>query len=87
MTPYDLCALRLGDGAVLAGAAPDGAGRYLDALRAPGARAAAAAATGLVTAADVASLVERLCGMPWDEAEALARGAGALVGAYPSDTA
>lgn len=87
MTPYDVAAVRLADGLDLAGTPPDDAERYADALRRhPAARAAAMTAHGGVTTArDVVDLVERLAGIPWAEAEAAARAAGALVGAHPAD--
>ena len=85
MTPFDVCALRLGDATVLAGTAPDDAEAYVSALRVPGVRAVASTADGVVSADGVRALVERLCGSSWQEAEDQARGAGALVGAYPSE--
>lgn len=85
MTPYDVAAVRLGDGTVLAGTPPDDAPRYLQALRAD--RSARAAALGggdvVSTAQDVVELVERLAQLPWTEAQTEAQAAGALVGAYP----
>lgn len=86
MTPYDIAALHLADGAVLAGTQPDDAARYLDALRgAVGAHAAALTRDGtIVTTPDLVTLVEGLARAPWAEVEAEARGAGALVGAYPA---
>jgi hypothetical protein len=86
MTPYDVCALRLADAAVLAGTPPDDADAYIAPLSAS-VRAVGMTAEGPVPAVDVVALVERLCRMPWSEAEAAARGAGALVGAYPSGSA
>jgi len=83
MTPYDVCALRLGDASVLAGTPPDDSERYLAAF-APRTGAVALTVTGMVAASDLLSLIGQLCGMSWIEAEAIARGAGALVGAYPS---
>lgn len=84
VTPFDMAAVRLGDGLDLAGTPPDDAERYLRALRAdPGARAVALAPDGLVTAAELSALVERLVGLPWPAAEVAARAAGALVGVYP----
>src|SRR5258708_30345466 len=44
MTPYDVAAVRLGDGSVLAGEPPEDFARYLAALRTTGSRAAAGAA-------------------------------------------
>ncbi len=85
MTPYDVCALRLGDGTVLAGSPPDDAVLYLAALRRAGAGAAATTAAGEVVATGLSDLVERVSGMPWSEAESRTRGAGALVGAYPAE--
>lgn len=87
VTPYDVAAVRLGDGLELAGAPPPEVDRYLEALRSDrSARAAALARDGLVaTAVDLTALVERLAGMRWSEAEASARAAGALVGAYASE--
>lgn len=84
MTPYDVAALRVSDGLELAGIPPVDATRYLDALRAaPRARAVALVAAGdLASAPDVVALVEGLTGVPWAEAEARARAAGALLGAY-----
>jgi hypothetical protein len=85
MTPYDVTIVRLRDGLDLFGTPPSDIGRYLDALRArPEARAAALAADGTLVVADglphvIATLVHR----PWDEAEAHAKAAGALIGAYP----
>lgn len=85
MTPYDLTIVRLRDGLDLFGTPPVDVGRYLDALRAhPEARAAALAADGmLVTADSLAALVAAVLHRPWAEAEAHARSAGALIGAYP----
>lgn len=85
MTPYDVAALLVADGSTLAGTPPEDAARYVDALRATrGARVAAVARDGsLVTTPDLATLVEGLARMPWADAEGEARGAGALVGAYP----
>jgi hypothetical protein len=85
MTPYDVTIVRLRDGLDLFGTPPSDIGRYLDALRArPEARAAALAGDGTLVVADglphvIAMLVHR----PWDEAEAHAKAAGALIGAYP----
>jgi hypothetical protein len=86
MTPYDVCALRLADGAVLAGTPPDDAVAYLQALRRAPARAVARTAAEFTTAPDVASLVAGLCRSSWDEAEGEARAAGALMGAYLAET-
>ncbi|HEV2250159.1 MAG TPA: hypothetical protein VGT60_06615 [Candidatus Limnocylindria bacterium] len=85
MTPYDITIVRLRDGLDLFGTPPADAGRYLAALRAqPEARAAALAADGtLVTAESLGGLVGAVLRRPWDEAEAHARSAGALIGAYP----
>jgi ribulose-5-phosphate 4-epimerase/fuculose-1-phosphate aldolase len=85
MTPYDITIVRLRDGLELFGIPPSDASRYLDALRArPEARAAALAADGtLVTADSLPSVVATLLHRPWDEAEAHAKAAGALIGAYP----
>lgn len=87
MTPYDVAAVRFGDGAVLAGEPPEDAGRYLEALRgAVGAAAAAAALDGtLAVAPALAPLVERLTGLGWEEALERTRGRGGLVGAYPAE--
>jgi hypothetical protein len=85
MTPYDITIVRLRDGLDLFGTPPNDLGRYLEALRAsPGARAAAVATDGtLVTADSLGGLVATLLHSSWDEAEAHARSAGALIGAYP----
>lgn len=85
MTPYDVCAVLRRDGSVLAGTAPDDVARYLGALEAAaGATAVALTADGRVAAApDLRALVEGSSGAAWPEAEASARAAGALVGAYP----
>lgn len=85
MTPYDVAIVRLRDGIDLFGAPPGDVGRYLDALRAhPTARAVALAADGtLVTADSLPSVVATILHRPWDDAEAHARAAGALIGAYP----
>jgi hypothetical protein len=86
MTPYDVCALRLGDGSELSGDPPADAARYVDALRGDRRhRAVALTRGGLTVAPGVLELVERLSGSSWDQAESAARGAGALVGVYPSD--
>jgi hypothetical protein len=85
MTPYDVCAIRLGDATVLAGTPPDDAARYLAMLRMAGSQAVAATREADVGAANLAALIERITGLAWDEAEARARGAGALVGAYPAE--
>lgn len=88
MTPYDIGAVRLGDGTVLAGSPPADVARYLEALRAePAAGAVAAVASGeLVAAVDLAALVGHIARLPWSEAEARARAAGALIGAYTAET-
>jgi hypothetical protein len=85
MTPYDITIVRLRDGLDLFGTPPDDVGRYLDAFRShPEARAAALAADGtLVTADGLGGLIATLLQRPWDEAEAHAKAAGALIGAYP----
>lgn len=87
MTPYDVAAVRFGDGAVLAGEPPEDAGRYLEALRgAAGAAVAAAAVDGSVAVAPaLAPLVERLTGLGWEDALERTRGLGGLVGAYPAE--
>ena len=84
MTPYDVTIVRLRDGLELFGAPPPDIGRYLDALRAhPEATAAALATDGtLVTADSLRAAVVALLGRPWDDAEAHAKAAGALIGAY-----
>lgn len=86
MTPYDVVAVRL-DEDVLHGSPPDDAVRYIAALRAtPAAAAAALAADGtMVTARSVRECVETLLGRSWEEAEAEARAAGALIGVYPGE--
>lgn len=86
MTPYDVVAVRLGDGTELWGDPPEDVERYLAALRAaPDGGAAAVAADGtLVTAPTVRDCVAHLLGRPWLEAEIAARSSGALIGAYPS---
>lgn len=86
MTPYDVVAVRLGDGTPLWGEPPADVERYLAAFRTvPGAGAAAAAADGtLLTAPTVRDCVAQLLRRPWLEAEMSARSAGALIGAYPS---
>ena len=85
MTPYDITIVRLRDGLDLFGTPPNDADRYLDVLRSqPEARAAALAADGtLVTAESLPSVIATLLHRPWDEAEAHAKAAGALIGAYP----
>jgi len=85
MTPYDITIVRLRDGLDLFGTPPADIGRYLDALRGhPEGRAAALAADGtLVTADGLPGVVATLVQRPWDEAEAQAKAAGALIGAYP----
>jgi hypothetical protein len=85
MTPYDVTIVRLADGLELFGTPPADIARYREALRAhPDATAAAVAADGtLVTAPDLRSIVRALLHRPWDEAEAAAQAAGALIGAYP----
>lgn len=86
MTPYDVVAVRLGDGTALWGDPPEDVERYLAALRTvPGGGAAVVAADGtLVTAPTVRECVTHLLGRPWLEAETAARSSGALIGAYPS---
>lgn len=86
MTPYDVVAVRLGDGTELWGEPPLDVERYLAALRqAPGGGAAALAVDGtLVTAPTVRDCVVHLLGRPWLEAELAARASGALIGAYPA---
>ena len=85
MTPYDVTIVRLRDGLDLFGMPPVDVARYLDALRSsPGSTVAALAADGtLVTADGLGPLVQVLLHRPWDEAEAQAKAAGALIGAYP----
>jgi len=85
MTPYDVTIVRLRDGLELFGAPPREVDRYLDALRAhPEATAAALAADGTIVTADtLRAAVATLIGRPWDDAEAHAKAAGALIGAYP----
>lgn len=85
MTPYDVTIVRLRDGTELWGTPPRDVSRYLDALRVrPTARAVAIAADGtVVTAESLRSVVVALLGRPWDAAEAEAKAAGALIGAYP----
>lgn len=85
MTPYDVTIVRLRDGLDLFGTPPSDIDRYLDALRArPEASAAALAGDGtLVTAGGLAGIVATLLHQPWAEAEAHAKAAGALIGAYP----
>lgn len=87
MTPYDVAGVRLRDGLELAGSLPVDIARYLAALRMePAARAVAAVASGeLVAASDLTTLVEHIARLPWSEAEAHARAAGALVGAYAAE--
>lgn len=86
MTPYDVVAVRLGDGTELWGEPPEDIERYLAALRiTPESGAAAVALDGtLVTAPTVRECVAHLLGRPWLEAEASARSSGALIGAYPA---
>jgi hypothetical protein len=86
MTPYDVTIVRLRDGLDLFGTPPADVTRYLDALRSsPGSTAAALAGDGiLVTAEGLGPLVQVLLHRPWDEAEAQAKAAGALIGAYPA---
>jgi len=86
MTPYDVTIVRLRDGLDLFGTLPDDVTRYLDALRSsPGSTTVALAADGtLVTADGLPSLVLALLHRPWAEAEAEAKAAGALIGAYPA---
>ena len=85
MTPYDVVAVRLGDGTPLWGEPPEDVERYLVALRAvAGGGAAAVAADGtLLVAPTVRDCVAQLLRRPWLEAEVAARSAGALIGAYP----
>jgi hypothetical protein len=86
MTPYDVTIVRLRDGLDLFGTPPADVTRYLDALRSsPGSTTVALAADGtLVTADGLGALVLALLHRPWDEAEAQAKAAGALIGAYPA---
>jgi hypothetical protein len=85
MTPYDVCAIRLGDASVLAGSPPDDAARYVAALRTGAGRAVAATREGDVVAADLRALIEHLSGSSWDEVLGSARAAGALMGAYSTE--
>ncbi|MBI2773397.1 MAG: hypothetical protein HYX56_02750 [Chloroflexi bacterium] len=86
MTPYDVAAVRM-DGLALAGDPPDDVTRYLAALRPLGLeRAVADTIGGVVTASDVVVLVERVTHLTWAEAEAQARAAGALVGAFATES-
>ena len=84
MTPYDVTIVRLRDGLDLFGVPPADVTRYLEALRSsPGSTAVALAADGtLVTADGLGALVLAVLHRPWDEAEAQAKAAGALIGAY-----
>jgi len=86
MTPYDVTIVRLRDGLDLFGTPPDDVTRYLDALRSsPGSTTVALAADRtLVTADGLGALVLALLHRPWAEAEAEAKAAGALIGAYPA---
>jgi hypothetical protein len=86
MTPYDVTIVRLRDGLDLFGTPPDHVTRYLDALRSsPGSTTVALAADGtLVTADGLGALVLALLHRSWAEAEAEAKAAGALIGAYPA---
>jgi len=81
MTPYDVCAMRLGDASVLAGSPPDDAARYVAVLRTGAGRAVAGTRDGDIAAADLRALIEHLAGSSWDEVLVAARAAGALVGA------
>jgi hypothetical protein len=85
MTPYDVTIVRLRDGLDLFGTPPADVTRYLEALRSsPGSTAAALATDGTVVTADgLGALVLALLRRPWAEAEARAKAAGALIGAYP----
>jgi len=86
MTPYDVTIVRLRDGLDLFGTPPDDVTRYLDALRSsPGSTTVALAADGtLVTADGLGALVLALLHRSWAEAQAEAKAAGALIGAYPA---
>jgi len=86
MTPYDVTIVRLLDGLDLFGTPPDDVTRYLDALRSsPGSTTVALAADGtLVTADGLGALVLALLHRSWAEAQAEAKAAGALIGAYPA---
>jgi len=85
MTPYDVTIVRLRDGLDLFGTPPADVTRYLEALQSsPGSTAAALATDGTVVTADgLGALVLALLRRPWAEAEARAKAAGALIGAYP----
>ncbi|HEV2011616.1 MAG TPA: hypothetical protein VGS17_11390 [Candidatus Limnocylindria bacterium] len=85
MTPYDVSIVRLRDGLELVGTPPAEVERYLTALRVrPESRAAALCADGTMVIADsLPALVVTLLHRPWDDAEAHAKSAGALIGAYP----
>ena len=85
MTPYDVTIVRLRDGLDLFGTPPADIGRYLDMLRAtPEAAAAALTLDGtLVTADGLPRLIASVLHRAWDDAEAQAKAAGALIGAYP----
>lgn len=87
-TPYDVAAVRLADGTLLAGSPPADVDRYLGALRADRSVRVVARVPPdeMASAVDVIGLVERLAGMHWAEAEGQARAAGALLGAYPVGT-
>lgn len=87
MSPYDVVALRLRDGVCLVGEPPDDVEDYLGALRTePRTRCVARSADGsLVSANDLPALVREMVGLDWVEAEARARSAGALIGAYPAE--
>lgn len=87
MTPYDVAAVRLRDGLVLAGDPPADLDRYLLALRSDASAMAVAALKdgSLATGSALSPLVERVTGLQWGAALERARALGGLVGAYPAE--
>lgn len=90
MTPYDVIAVRLADGEVLRGEAPEDIERYLAAHRARRlAKSVAIAVDGTILtglslrACATATLLRARADLTWDEAASQAKASGALVGVEP----
>lgn len=94
MTPYDVVAVRVGDGEVLRGDPPENVASYLEAYRRdPDARSVAADEGGFVSAASLTECARSVLARArpdlgsgaeaWERALGEARAAGALIGVEP----